>query len=59
MENNRKWAVNWTSNSDAEAAAKLTLSILLAFIAYIYHLGGWTMTVHFKGEVILEIPELW
>lgn len=55
----KKWSVTWQSKSDIETACKLTATIALAIFAYIYHLAGWTMTVHYDGKIIFEIPELW
>lgn len=55
----RHWQWNWTAKGDFAAATMISISIILAFFVYAYHLAGWTIRVDYGGKEIFCIPELW
>lgn len=55
----RKEYWQFTARSSLEASFKLTAAVFLAAWLWVYHLGGWTITVHHKGEPMFVFKEWW
>lgn len=51
--------VHFTARSDFEWCLKMTATFFIGCCAWVYHLGGWTITLYRNGEPFIVLKEWW